>query len=134
MKKTFIAISIILIILSIGTCHNSRTVGLFESIDPESIDTISISYFGGGFSTKDKGQILEIMNYLKESKFTERSNNSVLNTSPDAVIGLSSKNSYDDMGVLIYGYVARLLPEEKDGYTIPDGFYQEIDNICKKYK
>lgn len=134
MKKIFIAISIILIILSIGIYYNSTTVKLFESIDTESIDKISISYIGGTFSTEDKNQILEIMNYLKTLKFSKRSNNNVPNTTPDAMMGLVDKKGFAIIGLKFYGDVARLLPKEEDAYTIPEDLYDNLKNICKKYE
>ncbi|NFH89597.1 hypothetical protein FDA33_05095 [Clostridium botulinum] len=134
MKKIFISISIILIILSMGICHNSTKVKLFENVDIESIDQISISYIGGTFSAKDKSQISEIMNYLKNVQFSERSNRNAPNTTPDVLIGLSGKDDYDIPCLKIYGDLARVVPEQEDDYTIPDDFYREIDNICKKYK
>ncbi|AQS08738.1 hypothetical protein CLOBY_08480 [Clostridium saccharobutylicum] len=91
MKKIFIAISIILIILAIRIYNNSQTVKLFENVDTESVDKMFIAYIGGTFSTEDKSQISEIMNYLKPLKFSKRSNNSVPNTNADAMVSLSSK-------------------------------------------
>ncbi|NFT07878.1 hypothetical protein FDF26_12545 [Clostridium botulinum] len=134
MKKIFISISIILIILSMGICHSSTKVRIFESVDTESIDTISILYIGGIFSTEDKNDILEIMNYLKSVQFSERSNRNAPNTTPDVIIGLSDKDDHNILLLQIYGDLARVTPAQEIDYTIPDGFYREIDNICKKYK
>lgn len=134
MKKIFISISIILIILSMGICHSSTKVRIFESVDTESIDTISILYIGGIFSTEDKNDILEIMNYLKSVQFSERSNRNAPNTTPDVIIGLSDKDDHNILLLQIYGDLARVTPTQEIDYTIPDGFYREIDNICKKYK
>lgn len=133
MKKIFIATCIMLIILAIGIYNNRQTVKLFENIDTERVDKISISYFGGTFSTEDKSQISEIMNYLKTLKFFKCSNNSVPNTTPDAVMGLKDKNG-GGIGLKIYGDVARVLPKEEDAYTIPGYFYRDIEKICEKYK
>ncbi len=134
MKKIFISISIILIILSMGICHSSTKVRIFESVDTESIDTISILYIGGIFSTEDKNDILEITNYLKSVQFSERSNRNAPNTTPDVIIGLSDKDDHNILLLQIYGDLARVTPTQEIDYTIPDGFYREIDNICKKYK
>ncbi|NFH89594.1 hypothetical protein FDA33_05075 [Clostridium botulinum] len=134
MKKIFISISIILIILSMIICRSSTKVKLFESVDTESIDEISILYFGGSFSTEDKNDILEIMNYLKSVQFSERSNRNAPNTTPDVIIGLSDKYDHDILLLKIYDDLARVKPAQEIDYTIPDGFYQEIDNMSKKYK
>ncbi|NFS28742.1 hypothetical protein FDF12_14970 [Clostridium botulinum] len=134
MKKIFISISIILIILSMEICHSSTKVRIFESVDTESIDTISILYIGGIFSTEDKNDILEIMNYLKRVQFSERSNRNAPNTTPDVIIGLSDKDDHNILLLQIYGDLTRVTPAQEIDYTIPDGFYREIDNICKKYK
>ncbi|NFG61469.1 UNVERIFIED_ORG: hypothetical protein B2H98_06455 [Clostridium botulinum] len=134
MKKIFIAISIILIILLMGVCHNSTKVKLFENVDTESIDTITILYFGGSFSTEDKNDILEIMNYLKGVQFSERSNRNAPNTTPDVIIGLSDNNQNNILHLEVYGDLARVTPEQEIDYTIPDGFYKEIDNMSKKYR
>ncbi|NFT93642.1 hypothetical protein FDF86_14950 [Clostridium botulinum] len=134
MKKIFISISIILIILSMGICHSSTKVRIFENVDTESIDTISILYIGGIFSTEDKDDILEIMNYLKSVQFSERSNRNAPNTTPDVIIGLSDRDDHNILLLQIYGDLARVTPAQEIDYTSPDGFYREIDNICKKYK
>ncbi|WP_252235306.1 hypothetical protein [Clostridium sp. CH2] len=117
-----------------GICHSSTKVRIFESVDTESIDTISILYIGGIFSTEDKNDILEIMNYLKSVQFSERSNRNAPNTTPDVIIGLSDKDDHNILLLQIYGDLARVTPAQEIDYTIPDGFYREIDNICKKYK
>ncbi len=134
MKKIFISISIILIILSMGICHSSTKVRIFENVDIERVDKISIAYIGGTFTTKDKSQISEIMNYLKNVQFSERSNRNAPNTTPDVLIGLSGKDDYDIPCLRIYGDLARVVPKQEVDYTIPDDFYGEICNICKKYK
>ncbi|MBW6410692.1 hypothetical protein [Clostridium weizhouense] len=134
MKKILIAISIIFIIVSIRIFHSSTKVKLFENIDIERVDQISISYIGGTFSTKDKSQISEIMNYLKNVQFSERSDNNAPNTTPDVLIGLSGKDNYDIPCLKIYGDLARVVPEQEHDYTIPDDFYREIESLCKKYK
>ncbi|WP_252237280.1 hypothetical protein [Clostridium sp. ZBS17] len=117
-----------------GICHSSTKVRIFESVDTESIDTISILYIGGIFSTEDKNDILEITNYLKSVQFSERSNRNAPNTTPDVIIGLSDKDDHNILLLQIYGDLARVTPTQEIDYTIPDGFYREIDNICKKYK
>ncbi|NFG28282.1 hypothetical protein FC777_14455 [Clostridium botulinum] len=134
MKKIFISISIVLIILSMGICHSSTKVKLFENVDIESIDEISILYFGGSFNTEDKNDILEIMNYLKSVQFSERSNRNAPNTTPDVIIGVSDKCDHNILLLQIYGDLARVTPEQEIDYTIPDGFYKEIDNMSKKYR
>ncbi|NOW29207.1 hypothetical protein DFH82_003717 [Clostridium saccharobutylicum] len=120
-------------VLAIGICNNSPTVKLFENVDTESVDKISIAYIGGIFSTEDKSQISEIMNYLKTLKFSKRSNNSVPNTTPDAVMGLKYKNG-GGIGLKIYGDVARVLPKEEDAYTVEMHIYDDLEGLCKKYK
>lgn len=114
-----------------GVCHNSTKVKLFENVDTESIDTITILYFGGSFSTEDKNDILEIMNYLKGVQFSERSNRNAPNTTPDVIIGLSDNNQNNILHLEVYGDLARVTPEQEIDYTIPDGFYKEIDNMSK---
>ncbi|NRT59246.1 hypothetical protein B0P06_001695 [Clostridium saccharoperbutylacetonicum] len=134
MKKIFIAISIILIILTIGIYNNSQTVKLFENVDTESVDEISIAYIGGSFSTEDKSQISEIMNYLKRLKFSKCSNNNVPNTTPDASISLIGKNQGSLRAIKIYGNVVRVYPKENDDYIVDAHIYDDLEKLCKKYK
>ncbi|AOR25092.1 hypothetical protein [Clostridium taeniosporum] len=114
--------------------HSSTKVRIFESVDTESIDTISILYIGGIFSTEDKNDILEIMNYLKNVQFSERSNCNAPNTTPDVIIGLSDRDDHNILLLQIYGDLARVTPAQEIDYTIPDGFYREIESLCKKYE
>lgn len=134
MKKILIPISIIIIIVSIVIYHKSNTVRLFQNVDTESVGQISISYFGGNYRIKDKSQISEIMNYLKSVKFSKCSDNSVPNTTPDAVMGLTDKNGHGIIGLKIYGDVARVLPKEDDGYTVSGSIYSDLGNLCEKYE
>lgn len=55
-------------VLAIGICNNSPTVKLFENVDTESVDKISIAYIGGIFSTEDKSQISENYELSKDFK------------------------------------------------------------------
>ncbi|OOM11670.1 hypothetical protein [Clostridium saccharobutylicum] len=139
LKKINTIISIILAIALIFVSYeiyvsNKSKVKLFENVNVENIDEISITYIGGSFSTTDKNQISEIMNYLKTLKFSKRADNNVPNTTPDAMLGLADKNGHAVIGLRFYGYVARVSPKENDDYTTPDGFYSNIEELCKKYK
>lgn len=135
MEKTGISIGLIIVILLIGIFYawSSTKIGLFEEVDKESITEINIAYIGGTFSTNDKSQILEFMDYLQSIKVSKRSDNKVPNATPDAQIALRDNNG-NFHSVATYGDVARIYPKEEYVYTMPTSIYSNLEDLCKKYK